>query len=84
MRVATLRILVPIEEGVKVDTLQRALQSSLRKRGTVKISPEGVEEAATDDEALLNDQLVFWAASEIRRGAETRAAKKRTGGAADG
>ena len=82
MRVATLRILVPAEEGVKVETLQKALQASLRRRGTVKMNPAGEEEPASDDDSLMNDQLVFWGAAEIRRGSETRAAKaKKTAGA---
>lgn len=83
MRLAVLRILVPAEEGVKVETLQASLQASLRRRGTTKMTPNGAEEPASPDDALMNNQLVFWGATEIRRGAETRAAgKKKTPGSA--
>lgn len=82
MRIVTLRILVPAEEGVKVETVQAALQASLRRRGTIKMDTSGEEAEASAEDSLLCDRLVFWGAVDVRRGAETRAAKsKKTAGA---
>jgi hypothetical protein len=80
-RLAQLRIVVPVGDGVRVDALQKHIRAFLRERGAETLNGPPVEGALPlPDDA---DRAVHWMACDVRRGAETRAGGKR-GGRADG
>ncbi len=69
-----MRLIATVEDGVSFTDLSDALLRELRARGEEVITSEGFHTAHRDD--MMNQKLVFWRATDIRRGPQTVERKK--------
>lgn len=84
VKMVAVRLLVPTEDNVRHDVFIKSLQASLRKRGITRMDADGQEEPADATDALLDTTLIFWNATDVRRGPETRGPKKAKAGGENG
>lgn len=75
-RQVQLRCILTVDDGVKIEDLQREIKRRLRE---MPAEPLPGQVPAGDALPLEpgSDRTVFWPATDVRRGAETRAAPRR-------
>lgn len=69
-KLATLRLTVPIDDGVKIEDVQTRLRAMLRC-----MTPEPVARDSKDGQADIEKDAgtIFWPAADVKRGPATKA-----------
>ena len=75
-RQVQLRCILTVDDGVKIEDLQREIRRRLREMAAEPLPGPAVAADALPLEPG-SDRTVFWPATDVRRGAETRAVGKK-------
>lgn len=77
-KLATLRLTVPVDDGVNIEDVQARLKATLRGLPTEPVMREG-KDGQQDIEREVG--VIFWSAADVKRGPATKAERAQNGGA---